>query len=97
MGKVIRAPRAKTELLRIGRYIARSNLSAAPHFLDKVDEALTQLARFPGLEPSRDELSRGLRSFPVGNYILFYRVLRDGIQLLRVIDGRQDLPPKFQK
>ncbi len=40
---------------------------------------------------ARAELGKDLRSFPVGNYIIFYLPLSDGIEVVRVLHGRQDI------
>jgi len=32
-----------------------------------------------------------LRSFPVGSYIIFYVPVPDGIEIVRVMHGRQDI------
>ena len=32
-----------------------------------------------------------IESFPVGNYIIFYLPLSDGIEVVRVLHGRQDI------
>jgi toxin ParE1/3/4 len=32
-----------------------------------------------------------VRSFPVGNYVVFYRVVTDGIELVRVLHGMRRL------
>jgi hypothetical protein len=37
------------------------------------------------------ELQRGLRSFPVGSYLVFYLPLPDGVEVVRVMNGRQDI------
>jgi toxin ParE1/3/4 len=39
----------------------------------------------------RPELRSNLRSFPVGNYIVFYRASPDGVEVVRVMSGRQDI------
>jgi toxin ParE1/3/4 len=39
----------------------------------------------------RRELIPGLRSFPVGNYVIFYVPVPDGIEVLRVMSGWQDV------
>lgn len=36
-------------------------------------------------------LQRGLRSFPVGSYLVFYVPASDGIEIVRVMSGRQDI------
>ena len=44
-------------------------------------------ARFPLLGASREHLMRELRVFPVGNYVIYYRPIDDGIQVLRILHG----------
>lgn len=39
----------------------------------------------------RPELQRGLRSFPVGSYVIIYVPLSNGIEVVRVMSGRQDI------
>jgi toxin ParE1/3/4 len=39
----------------------------------------------------RPDLCQGLRSFPVGSYVIFYIPLLDGIEVIRVLNGRQDI------
>ncbi|TAE60722.1 MAG: type II toxin-antitoxin system RelE/ParE family toxin [Nostocales cyanobacterium] len=43
-----------------------------------------------------DELAPSLRSFPVGKYLLFYRSVVDGIELVRVIHGARDIQNLFE-
>ncbi len=43
----------------------------------------------------RDELFPNIRSFPVDNYLIFYRPLDKGIEILRVISGYRDLEKLF--
>jgi len=44
---------------------------------------------------SRPELGENLRSFPVGNYLVFYVPRADGVDIARVIYGGRDLPGAF--
>ena len=56
------------------------------------------LARFRGMGPLRPELAPQIRSFPVGNYLLFYRESKKGgIELVRVIHGARDLRQIFKR
>lgn len=36
---------------------------------------------------ARFDIRRGLRMFPVGNYLILYREIDDGAEILRVIHG----------
>ncbi|MGE5608385.1 MAG: type II toxin-antitoxin system RelE/ParE family toxin [Bacillota bacterium] len=96
MKRVIRSPRASLDLSEITDFIARDNVDAALRFLDEIDNILKKLADFPGLGRSRDELGPGLRSFPAGNYVLFYRVTADVVDLVRVLHGARDLERLFE-
>jgi toxin ParE1/3/4 len=40
-----------------------------------------------------DDLRPGLRSFPVGRYIIIYRVEDDDVMILHVISGDRDIEP----
>jgi toxin ParE1/3/4 len=39
----------------------------------------------------RPELAPNLRSFPVGNYLIFYCPTHNGIEVVRVLNARQDI------
>jgi len=51
------------------------------------------LAANPLAGRTRDDLAPKIRSFPVGNYIIFYLPLSDGVEVVRVLHGRQDIDP----
>ena len=46
---------------------------------------------FPEAGSPRDELGRGLRIVPVGDYLIIYRVDERGPLILRVVHGAMDL------
>jgi toxin ParE1/3/4 len=54
------------------------------------------LAHNPYLGREWKDLGMGLRSFPVGSYIVFYYPLPDGIDVLRVLHGARDIPDIFE-
>ncbi len=53
------------------------------------------MAQMPGLGRKRSDLAPDLRGFPIGNYIIFYRAVPEGIQVNRVLHGARDLPEMF--
>src|SRR4051794_20961095 len=88
--------RAQHDLMEIWRYIAeQSNPYRADRFLDKVHQKLELLAAQPGTGRSRDELRVGLRSAPVSPYVVFYNAIEEGIEVVRVLHGRQDIDAAF--
>ena len=44
----------------------------------------------------RDELAEGLRSFAVGRYVIFYRPISEGVEIVRVLHGSRDIDAIFQ-
>jgi len=44
---------------------------------------------------ARSELRPDLRSFAATPHVVFYRVVDDAPQIVRVLDGRQDIEEKF--
>ncbi len=44
---------------------------------------------------SRPELGPDLRSFPVGNYMIFYQPLDEGIEIVRIISAARDVDALF--
>jgi toxin ParE1/3/4 len=98
MGLVRRTPMSHRDYGAIWDYIADGGSpSAADRLLRTFDEKLDLLSDFPGLGPARPELRPRLRSFPVGDYLLFYRPIRGGIELIRVIHGARDLRAVFRR
>jgi ParE toxin of type II toxin-antitoxin system, parDE len=53
------------------------------------------LAEFPELGRSRDERCQGCRSLLVKKYLVFYRLLPNAIEILRVLHGSRNLPEFF--
>jgi toxin ParE1/3/4 len=95
MRVVHRSELSEQDYRDIWRYIAADKPDAADRFLLRIDSKLELYAENPGMGTARDNLAPGLRSFPVGNYLVFYRVASDGIELVRVLHGSRDLKKLF--
>ena len=91
MPRVLKTPEAELDLIEIAAYIEADNAAAAERLLDKLDEKCRLLSEFLGLGRSREELAESLRSFPVGNYVIFYLPFTDGINVIRVLHGARDI------
>jgi toxin ParE1/3/4 len=44
---------------------------------------------------SRDELFPGYRSFPKGQFVIFYRLIPEGVEIIRVVHGAMNLDELF--
>ena len=82
---------AKTDLLEIWGYIAVDNFRAADRLFDKIQDAFEKLAQFPGMGRARTELATDLRSFPIGSYVIFYKITSTGVEIHRVFHGARDI------
>jgi len=95
--KVEHRPRARADLLDIWLFIADDNETAADRTLGRIDTALELLRDQPGIGRARPELGvADLRSYPVGNYVLYYVPSAESIALIRVIEGHRDAPAIFE-
>ena len=95
MATVEKTVEARSDLLQIWLYIAEDNPSAADRLLDSVDAKCDLLARLPEIGRERPELGPDLRGFPVGSYIIFYRVIDSGVEIVRVLSAARDLDALF--
>lgn len=97
MPRIVRTPEADSDLWEIVLYIAADNEGAAFRLVDTIGEKLVMLARFPHAGVERPELLKDLRSFPVGRYLIFYRPIADGIEVLRILHGARKLRKLFRR
>ena len=82
---------AVADLAEIRDYIAERNVAAAEKLLDAIEEACSRFAGCPQIARSRDDLLLGIRVFPVKkNYAVFYRILEDEVEIVRVVHAARD-------
>jgi len=92
---IVLTPRANADLGEIWMFIAADNPAQADDFIDLIDAKFQNLSRQPGLGRRREELVGGLRSFPVGRYVIFYLQVQDCLQIVRILHGARDLDAVF--
>ncbi|MEB3151777.1 MAG: type II toxin-antitoxin system RelE/ParE family toxin [Sphaerospermopsis sp.] len=87
---------ASRDIETIIDYIAEnSSFDAAESLLNKINSKCERLAKFPSMGRRRDELAANVHSFPVNDYLIFYRPIEEGIEILRVVSGYRDLEGLF--
>lgn len=74
----------------IAHRIGEDNPAAADRWLTALDELFGRLAEFPRLAPC-SSLNAHWRVMPFGSYLLVYREIAHGIEILRVVHGSRDL------
>ena len=86
-----RTARVEEDLIEIWLYIAHDDVRAADRLLDEIEEKFFLLADHPSLGPSRPDIAPGLRYLPVRRYLILYREITDGIEIVRVVHGARDV------
>jgi toxin ParE1/3/4 len=88
---------ASQDLNSIADHFTTNNIEAGERFFQDFSRRCQQLVNFPNLGKSYGEIRPDLRGLPLDGYIIFYRILDDGIEILRVVSGRRDLPSLFEE
>jgi toxin ParE1/3/4 len=70
-----KTPQAEIDVTSIWSYVAADSIKAADTLIGRIE---------------RYDLAKDLRSFPVA-YIIFYISVPDGVEVVRVMNGRQDI------
>lgn len=92
MGRLIRTARAEEDLIEIWMYIAEDNPAAADKLIERIDAKCRMLAENPALGQARPDIAPELRYFPVERYLILYREISDGVEIVRVVHGARYLP-----
>ena len=92
MSRLKLAPAASRDLDEIwAAAAAKEGAEFASAVTDDISDRFPMLATMPEGGRLRPELEPGLRSFPAGDYIIYYRkAKRGGIQISRIVHGMRD-------
>ena len=89
--KAVFTAAARIELQAIGDYIASDNPRRAITFIDEIEQHCEKLARRPRMHPLvRGHEEDGVRKAGHGNYLIFYRMAGDIVEILHIVHGAQD-------
>jgi toxin ParE1/3/4 len=89
------APRAQDDLDDIWSYVADDSPTSADRLIALFHEKFLLLSSQPLIGEARPQLAADLRSFCVGNYVLFYRLIQHGIEVVRVVHAARDIDSQF--
>ncbi|MTF37676.1 type II toxin-antitoxin system RelE/ParE family toxin [Cyanobacterium aponinum] len=87
---------ASRDLNEIAEYFAQNNLVAGENFFREFNRKCQQLTKFPYSGKSYAKIRQDLRGLSFQKYIIFYRLLDNGIEILRVVSGSRNLPDIFK-
>ncbi len=92
MSRMIFHPDARQDLDAIADFIARDNEDRAISFIRDLQIACMRYADYPLSGRDCSHIFPGLRRFPHGNYLVYYRLEAEnqGIEILHVLHGARD-------
>jgi len=93
---VTRTAEAKEDIIELFRYFDEQDASLGDRFLEALNETYEMIAHMPELgelyhfrDPAmKDARVRRVKKF--SNYLIFYRIETDRIEILRVLHGARD-------
>jgi toxin ParE1/3/4 len=91
MREVHKSRAASIDLDNIWYYIAADNPDAADAFLYRLFARCESYAHQPSLGESRPEFGRQVRCFSVEKFVVYYKPVTEGIELIRVLHGARDI------
>ncbi len=90
------SPEASQDLDKIFDYFASNNVEAGERFVLTFENKCEKLLRFPNMGRSYNDIEPSLRGIPLDNYIILYRLIDNGIEIVRVVSGYRNLEYLFE-
>jgi toxin ParE1/3/4 len=87
------APQAEADLEDLAYYVfvESGSLDIADRLIESISERFALLGAHPRAGRQRDDLRPGTRAFPVGDYLVLYRIEGNDAVIQRVVRGSRDL------
>lgn len=86
-----RTRQAEIDLMEIWHYVSQNNAPAADRLLRDIDAKCALLLERPQIGKTREEIGPGIRSFPYRRYLVLYRIIAEGVEIVRVVHGARQL------
>lgn len=96
MRRLVYSEAAKRDLRGIQVYISRQSGSSdiGSRFVRQLQAKCEKFAKLPmKLGRSRPDLRPDLRSFPVKEYVIYFRYLADMVEIVKVVERHRDIGP----
>ena len=85
------------DLEAISDYFLEKSVNAGDRFVKAFNQKCQHLAQFPYIGKSYTQIRPGLRGLLILDYIIFYQIVEDDIEILRVVSGYRDLQGIFSE
>lgn len=85
-------PKADRDLVQIWRHTNENwGKSQADKYLYLLEKGFSMLLRHPKSGRTRDEIRRGYRCLPIENHVVFYRIVDNDIEIVRILHQRMEI------
>ena len=74
----------------------RASLDVAERLIDAIVERFWLLGEYPESGRKCDDIQSGVRCFPAGKYLIYYRKIRRGVEIAHVFGGARDQPEAWK-
>jgi plasmid stabilization system protein ParE len=84
---------AELDLTEIWEFIAHDSIDAADRWISKLFDAFDAVALNPGIGHKREDLTQyPILFWPVGAYLILYRVQSKRVEIVALTQGARDIP-----
>ena len=92
------ASSARRDLQEISNYwISEAGEDVALRVMSGVIETVITISRHPRAGVAADQFGAGVRKFPAGRYLIYYRPYSKGIEILHVFHGSRNQAKAWRK
>jgi toxin ParE1/3/4 len=75
----------------------RAGLTAADRLIDSITDRFWLLGEYPDAGRSSEEAGAGVKCFPAGKYLIYYRKTRKGTDIIHIFHSARDQKRAFKK
>ena len=90
---IVKSPQFERDITDIWDHIAQHNPAAADRVVMAIEESIELLGEFPGIGTPCPHLAAGLRRTLWREYLIYYRVRENKVEIVRALHGRRNINP----
>lgn len=91
MSRFLLSDLARADLADIRHFVSRDKPEAATRLIASFFERFHLLGKNPEMGQLQPDLGQNVRELAVGNYVIVYRPMAGGVEIVRVVSGFRDL------
>ncbi len=87
---------AAQDVKEIATFLEHESPTAALIVIEQIERIFLQLSFAPNIGRIRPEFGKKYRSIPVGSYVIFYKIIKNDLFIVRVLHSKRDIDAIFQ-